>query len=282
MEKFPPKFSKTLVTPGPHYIPGYAGYCPQLKYHMGKPYAQLTARLLSAPDVAHSQRLVLQSGRLPPTQTDPGEGPSRSWSGPGRHRERIPGYTGFVPRSQNYFSRTYTEVCRDALYEFESDIKRRIQLTSSDHLPAVNYSLPDFRPPKLNTPLTAISKDPAPFRPANPWKPLGSPYFMPDSSPYKYFISGFTGYVPKSRFLIGTGYPITTNQALIQFGKQMKAGNSAIALKEDDSNLPSINTIYPRHHGIIPSFTGHVPGYRFQYGQTFGQLTNNALANTQR
>uniref|UniRef100_A0A8B9LV98 Ciliary microtubule inner protein 2B n=1 Tax=Astyanax mexicanus TaxID=7994 RepID=A0A8B9LV98_ASTMX len=262
MEKFPPKFSKTLVTPGPHYIPGYAGYCPQLKYHMGKPYAQLTARLLSAPDVAHSQRLVLQSGRLPPTQTDPGEGPSRSWSGPGRHRERIPGYTGFVPRSQNYFSRTYTEVCRDALYEFESDIKRRIQLTSSDHLPAVNYSLPDFRPPKLNTPLTAISKDPAPFRPANPWKPLGSPYFMPDSSPYKYFISGKTH---------------NNNNFMNIFNNVLTSERNAYGLLL----IFQVTLLLLSLFSVMFYFL-FITGYRFQYGQTFGQLTNNALANTQR
>ncbi|XP_072514485.1 ciliary microtubule inner protein 2B [Salminus brasiliensis] len=276
MEKFPPKFSKTLVTPDPHYIPGYAGYCPQLKYHLGKPYGQLTASLLTSTEVAHSQKLVLHSGRFHSTQTR--DDTSRSLTGPNKQLDRIPGYTGFVPRSQNYFSKTYRETCREALHEFQSDQQRRMQLMSADLVPAVNYTLPVFKPQKLTTPLTAISKDAAPYKPKDPWKAHGSPYLMADNSPYKYFISGFTGYVPKARFLIGTGYPITTNKALIQFGKQVKAGDSAVGLMESDNNLPSASAIFPTHRGMLPSYTGHVPGYKFRYGQTFGQLTNNALA----
>ncbi|XP_036451260.1 protein FAM166B [Colossoma macropomum] len=278
MEKFPPKFSRTLVTPEPHYIPGYAGYCPQLKYHMGETYGQLTAQLLTSPEISRSQRLVLHSGRFPSTQRDTEDDTCRRRTGSGRQLDRmIPGYTGFVPKSQNFFSKTYAETCREALSEFESDQKRKIQLMSADLLPAVSYTMSDFKPRSLITPLKAISKEAAPYKPVDPWKPRGSPYFMDDSSPYKYFISGFTGYVPKARFLIGTSYPITTNKALIQFSKEMKVGHS---VREGGNNLPSASTIYPTHHGLLPSYTGHVPGYKFRYGETFGQLTNNALAHS--
>ncbi|KAK3549776.1 hypothetical protein QTP86_008006 [Hemibagrus guttatus] len=97
---------------------------------------------------------------------------------------------------------------------------------------------------------------------------------------------GFTGYVPRARFLMGSSFPITTNKALIQFGKQMKASHSALGLtRESDDNLVSAPTIYPTHRGLLPRYTGHVPadtvampiGYRFRYGQTFGQLTSNSL-----
>ncbi|KAL7846898.1 hypothetical protein SRHO_G00218780 [Serrasalmus rhombeus] len=278
MEKFPPKFSRTLVTPEPHYIPGYTGYCPQLKYHMGETYGKLTAKLLTSPEISCSQRPVLHSGRFPSIQRDMGDDTCRKQTGLGiRLDSMIPGYTGFVPRSQNYFAKTYTETCREALSEFESNQKRKIQLTSADLPPAVSYTMPDFKPRGLITPLTAISKEAAPYKPVDPWKPLGSPYFMNDNSLHKYFISGFTGYVPKARFLIGTSYPITTNKALIQFSKEMKVGHS---MREGDNNLPSAATIYPTHRGLLPSYTGHVPGYKFGYGQTFGQLTKNALAHS--
>nr|XP_023838782.1 protein FAM166B [Salvelinus alpinus] len=290
MDEFPPKFSKVLVTPDPQYIPGYAGYCPQLKYHLGKTYGQLTAKLLSSPEVSHSRRLVLHMGRFPSTERDTGPRDEnwRSHHGERRNLERmIPGYTGFVPKSQNYFSRTYAETCREALSEFDRDQQRRVHLAPADKPLVSNTTNSEFKEltGKLNNttsetehPLTAISKDPAPYEALEPWKPKVSPYFMEDSSPHKYFISGFTGYVPKSRFLIGTGYPITTNKALVQFGKEMRSDPTSLRLPGEESGvLPPIPTVYPSHRGLLPSYTGHVPGHKFRYGQTFGQLTHNAL-----
>lgn len=75
----------------------YAGYCPQLKYHVGQTYGQLTAKLLSSPEVSHSQRLVLHTGRFPSTEKDSGPHDEiwRSRHGGRRNLEKmIPGYTG--------------------------------------------------------------------------------------------------------------------------------------------------------------------------------------------
>lgn len=288
MEPYPPKFSTVLVTPDPQYIPGYAGYCPQLKYHVGQSYGHLTAKLLSSPEVSHSQRLVLHTGRFPSTENDSGPRDKiwRGRRGVGRNLEKmIPGYTGFVPMRQNYFSKTYAETCREALSQFNQEQERSLRAASADLLFSLNNSVPGFKPRRLNTPLTAISTDAAPYKSPNPWKPQGSPYQMEDSSPQKYFISGFTGYVPKTRFLFGSGYPIITNRALIQFGKETKADQKPLRLREEETtDLPLISTIYPSKKGLIPSYTGHIPGYRYKYGQTFGQLTHNALGlvGTQR
>ncbi|KAB5543792.1 hypothetical protein PHYPO_G00083700 [Pangasianodon hypophthalmus] len=281
MEKFPPKFSRVLVTPEPHYIPGYAGYCPQLKYHMGKPYSQLTAKLLTSPEISRSPRLMLSSGWSPSTERDmrTREEIWRRGTGHGKTLQRmISGYTGFIPRSQNYFSKTYTETCREALSEFESDQKVRTRPATADMLPAVNQAFPDIKPQALNTPLVAISREPISYKSPDGWKPLDSPYSMEDSNPHKHFISGFTGYVPKAKFLIGSSYPKTTNKALIQFGKQMKASHTALGLRRESAhNLVSVPTIYPTHRGLLPHYAGHVPGYKFRYGQTFGQITSNSL-----
>ncbi|KAI5622628.1 protein FAM166B [Silurus asotus] len=279
MEKLPPKFSSLLSTPEPHYIPGYAGYCPQLKYHMGKPYAQLTAKLLTSPEISRSSRLVLSSG--PSRDAGTREEIWRRETERGKKPQRmIPGYTGFIPRRQNYFSKTYAQTCREAISEFDEDQRIRIRPTTADTLPAVpDRAFQGIKPRVLNTPLVAITKEPFSYK--TTWKPLGSPYSMEDSDPHKYFISGFTGFVPRTRFLIGSSYSLTTNKALIQFGKQMK-GHSVHDLEgESTDDLP---TIYPTHRGMLPHYTGYVPGYKFRYGRTFGKLTSNSvpLSGTRR
>ncbi|XP_048028742.1 protein FAM166B-like isoform X2 [Megalobrama amblycephala] len=190
MEQFPPKFSKVLVTPDPQYIPGYAGYCPQLKYHVGQTYGQLTAKLLSSPEVSHSQRLVLHTGCLPSIEKDTETHDEiwRSWNGSSSNLETmIPGYTGFVPLRQNYFCKTYAETCRDALSEFKQEQKKRLRIASADLSFAVSNSFPDFKPRRPNSPLIAISKDPAPYKAPDPWKPQVSPYLIEDSSPHKFY-----------------------------------------------------------------------------------------------
>ncbi|XP_029921584.1 ciliary microtubule inner protein 2B [Myripristis murdjan] len=279
MEKFPPKFSKILVTPDPQYIPGYAGYCPQLKYHLGQTYGQLTAQLLTTPEVRHSKRLVLHTGHIPSTESDTWPQDVTS-CGKGRNLEKImPGYTGFIPKRRCYFAHTYTETCRKALSEFNQDRSTRVRLQSTD-LPAVSKSInPQFK--KMDTPLTATSKNLTTYMSVDPWKPLESPYSMDDESPHKYFMSGFTGYVPKSRFLIGTSYPVTTNRALILFGKQMQRDLTSLDISgEKDDTLPPI-PIYSSNHGLMPAYAGHVPGYKFRYGHTFSSLTQNALSALQ-
>ncbi|KAM8744327.1 ciliary microtubule inner protein 2B [Acanthopagrus schlegelii] len=267
MDRYAPKFSKVLVTADPHYIPGYSGYCPQLKYTVGKSYGHLTAELLTSPDVNRSSRPVLHSGLAPLAG-------SSSALSDSNLKKAIPGYTGFIPRRQNYFACSYSEACRKALSEFYQGGQRQ-----SSSLPAVaNNSRQQFERPK--PPLIAISNQVIDYKPLKSFTPAGKPYSMDDDDPCKCFISGFTGHVPKSRFLFGKGYPMITNQALIQFGKQQQADPTAqdfAGRRSSSSTITPLPEICPSNRGVVPSFTGHIPGYKFMYGQTFGQLSKNAL-----
>ncbi|KAK0152476.1 Protein FAM166B [Merluccius polli] len=262
--------------------PFYAGYCPQLKYNMGRTYGQLTAKLLTSPDVPRSTRLVLHAGRL--ATNDGPDWTSDEMLGTTRmHREEhsnvdtmIPGYTGvltwgFIPKRQKYFAQTYAQTCRGALTEFNRDQHTRVHLQTSE-LPVVSYRNPEFQVKKLNTPLTATCSELTPLKASDAWTALGSPYLMDERSPHKYFISGFTGYVPKSRFLIGRSYPATTNEALIQFGRELqcKFSSSADNLLRESSTLPPVS-VSPSTRGQGPFYTGH------GYGDTFGKLTHSAL-----
>uniref|UniRef100_A0A673A8M4 Ciliary microtubule inner protein 2B n=1 Tax=Sphaeramia orbicularis TaxID=375764 RepID=A0A673A8M4_9TELE len=267
MEKYAPKFSKVLVTPDPHYIPGYGGYCPQLKYNMGKSYGKLTAELLRSPEVNHSPQLVLQTGHPHFAEPDTGRVLPDS-----NIRTMVPGYTGFIPKKMNYFACSYSETCRKALSEFYQDHYDTIQRRSA-RLPVI-FNHTNVQP---TPPLTAIN-DVVRYQPVVPFTPPEKPYSMDDNNPQKYFVSGFTGHVPKSRFLFGKGYPITTNQALIQFGSRLrnKPPSRDMVERRDNTTAP-FPAIYPQNRGVVPSFAGHIPGYKFMYGHTFGQLSQNAL-----
>ncbi|KAJ8260874.1 hypothetical protein COCON_G00165970 [Conger conger] len=286
MEAFPPKFSNVLVTPDPQYIPGYAGYCPQLKFSLGETYGKLTARLLTSPEVSRSRRLLLYNSNAAPSgqkenaETDLPEETLGGLPEFRRHPARmLPGYTGFIPKSRNCFFRTYTETCREALTDFQKDLQKRKRLTASAELPRINNgTAPKPTLGCYSTPLTPIAKESAPYKSPTPWKHPGSPYTMDERDPNKYFISGFTGYIPKSRFLFGTGFPIIANRALIQFDKEARGKNGV--LQPTSEELPPITTIYPSQSGLVPSYTGHVPGYRFTFGQTYGQLTHDALGSS--
>ncbi|KAF3702115.1 Protein FAM166B [Channa argus] len=274
MEQYAPKLSTVLMTPDPHYIPGYAGYCPQLKFSMGKSYGQLTAELLTCPDVKHSSRLVLYPGHDTSPESDTG---LTSATMPDSNLNKmIPGYTGFIPKRQHYFACSYSETCRKALNEFYQERRVKLQRQPTSLPAVVNGIKQHVESPK--PPLTAISNNMVSNKPLKSFIPTGKPYFMEDDNPYKYFISGFTGHVPKSHFLIGKGYPITTNQALIQFGKQQRRGSmSQNKPRSENSPAPQMPAIYHSNRGMVPSFTGHIPGYKFMYGHTFGQLSQNAL-----
>ncbi|XP_078533357.1 ciliary microtubule inner protein 2B [Lissotriton helveticus] len=294
---FAPKISPTLMTPDPHYIPGYGGFCPQYKYHLGKTYGKLTSQLLTSPDVKHSKQLVLQA-TYPPPRKDEGASSFHQLPRSRRHRlgdrklsfSMIPGYTGFIPRSQNYFAKTYMETSRDALTDFELE---QLRMSSQEQeMTLTNALQTGKREPhtqqekqlltaKYRTPLPAVAKDAEPFSSPFAFQDQGSPYYMDDDSPHKYFISGFTGYVPRARFLIGSGYPIITNHAMVEFGKMTSnkqlAGDRLAETRLHSKSLPELANIYPTNLGLLPRYTGYVPGYKYQFGKTYGQLTQNAL-----
>ncbi|XP_053304623.1 protein FAM166B [Spea bombifrons] len=295
---FPKKISPILMTPDPHYIPGYSGFCPQYKYNLGRTYGKLTSQLLTCPDIHHSGQLVLQSCPFPPPRInrDLPETPTRrrrlrsgdqklNWS-------MIPGYTGFIPKSQNFFSKTYTETSKDALGDFQKDQQRQeaqrqeqtlaTKLQNGQQQPQTEREKQLLRS-KYRTPLPALSKEPALYCSQTPFESQMSPYYMDEENPNKYFISGYMGYVPRSRFLIGTGYPVTTNRAMVEFERMnSKKDIRPSASQEPQKNglQPDQSHIYLEELGLLPRYTGYVPGYKFQFGHTYGQLTQDALGQS--
>ncbi|XP_072463019.1 ciliary microtubule inner protein 2B isoform X2 [Notamacropus eugenii] len=238
---------------------GYTGHCPQLGFSLGKTYGQLTGQLLlSGPSglpwpPAH--RMLL------PPINNPGHprADEHSWYGHERIKfGMIPGYTGFVPRSQHIFAKRCTQVWAEALRDFTSHLG-----TGYKEMPEAEKleSKPEDEQLKLEKHLKLELEQ----------KLKASPYSMDDKDPNKFFISGFTGYVPRARFHFGSSFPVLSNQALQEFGQMCPGARG----QREDKLLPSISRTYLRN--VVPSYKG-VPGYKFQFGHTYGTLTHEALS----
>ncbi|KAF4025469.1 hypothetical protein G4228_017483 [Cervus hanglu yarkandensis] len=238
---------------------------------MGQTYGQMTGQLLrGSPGLAWppAHRTL-----LPPIRPPRSPEPRRRSLPVMRGHERlsssmVPGYTGFVPQAQFIFAKNCSQVWAEALNGFtqcsggqgsqelpeeakgEKDVEK-------DHEPK-----PEAEPEAEKEPELGQEAEQA------------SPYSMDDSDPRKFFMSGFTGYVPRARFLFGSSFPVLSNQALLEFGEMKSPGRS----RKDPKHLPALSRTYPQHLGLLPKYGGYVPGYKFQFGRTYGHLTQDALA----
>ncbi|KAM9642592.1 ciliary microtubule inner protein 2B [Trichechus inunguis] len=251
-----------------HYIPGYTGHCPLLRFSMGQTYGQVTGQLLRGPPGLAwppTHRTLLPPIRPPrPPEVPRGSLPLRC----GHERlSMIPGYTGFVPRAQFIFAKNSSQVWAEALNDFTPWHGGQ----QSQELPKEAQGGTDAekdQEPKPELELEA-KKEPELEQEAE----QASPYSMDDRDPRKFFMSGFTGYVPRARFLFGSSFPVLTNQALQEFGQKYSRGRG----QKDPKHLPPLSRTYPQNLCLLPNYGGYVPGYKFQFGHTYGHLTHDAL-----
>lgn len=291
---YPPKISLSLMTREPHYIPGYAGYCPQYKYSLGQSYGKLTSNLLTNPGIAHSRHLLLQPNMCRETNYSVGTKPNQNYKASRKAQKltgsMVSGYKGFVPRSEGYFSRTFTENCLDAIAQFEREQlkvaskKREMDLINAlqtGKTTAKTEQEHNLVTVKYRTPFAVVATNPAPYYLSHSYKVMTSPYLMKNEDPDKYFMSGYKGHVPHSRFLLGSGYPTITNCALIEFNQMHNKSKATLTptinCAKENGTFPRIVQLYPSNLGMLPQYSGHIPGYKYQFGHTFGHHTQDAL-----
>uniref|UniRef100_A0ACB8EPK6 Uncharacterized protein n=1 Tax=Sphaerodactylus townsendi TaxID=933632 RepID=A0ACB8EPK6_9SAUR len=202
----------------------------------------------------------------------------------------IPGYTGFIPRAQNHFAKTYTQICKQAGQEFARQLARDAgrgqghQVTASPQDVKLNFELPTA---EEKPQLPAAGKASSRGVPAGAFKPHGAPAAAEeDDGPPRHFIPGFTGFVPRARYLIGAGYPTLTRRAWAEFRQMLRKQRHEIppemgAQTQSDSRvLPPLVKTYPTDKGLLPHYQGYVPGYKFRFGRTYGHLTYDALGRS--
>lgn len=114
------------------------------------------------------------------------------------------------------------------------------------------------------TPLQPIAAKPKPYLPGYAKQHSISPYYMPDDHPQKYYMSGYTGFVPKARKYLGQSYPIISRQALQEHAAEEKrlarSWNEPVRVFRQEKRTRSSSAIYPRDVGLMPHYTGHIPG----------------------
>ncbi|KAM8941592.1 ciliary microtubule inner protein 2B isoform 4-T10 [Lycaon pictus] len=171
-----------------HYIPGYTGHCPLLRFSMGQTYGQMTGQLLRGfPGLAWppAHRTLLPPIRPPASP----EVPRRRLPVRRRHERlssgMIPGYTGFVPQAQFIFAKNCSQVWAEALNDFT-------RWSGGQGSP---------EPPREANGTKDVEKDQEPKlepeREAEKEPELGqeteqaSPYSMDDKDPRKFFMPAF-------------------------------------------------------------------------------------------
>lgn len=281
------------MTPDPYHTPGYCGYCPQFKYEIGRTFGSTTHDLLSRPDVAKSGWSVLAEMTAPIRQDGSGETRSgliktrtKSWGDQKLVEKMIPGYTGYIPKGQHYFGSRYAEICQSAIADFESYQRSYSGKCQEMRTVSAMQSTP-------SAPECTLVKQPVPLKPKldssmpylSPWalQHSISPHYMSQNDPKKYFMSGYTGFVPKSRKYMGKGYPVITNEALREHAdseqriSQLKT--EPVTVHRPTPIPPQMPKLYPVEAGLVPNYTGHIPAQKFKYGMTFGHSTKNAARN---
>lgn len=297
------KPKSVLMTPDPYHTPGYGGFCPQFKYQIGQTFGRTTSRLLRDGDVASSGSLVL-CGIAPETTSDDNQTRkarldliktrTQSWGDQKLNMEMVPGYTGYIPKSQHYFGKRYAENSVNAISDFEGDQRghsskiRQLRMTealqSGKILPRdTKDDIPPEITAKYPTPLKPISTKAQPFISQSTPQHTRSPYFMENNNPDKRYMSGYTGFVPRSRGLLGMGYPLITHHALNDFTEEIKrleySKEKPIQIHRNEVAKANTAIVYPVEMGLVPHYTGHIPGEKFRYGNTFGHSTKNAMHN---
>ncbi|XP_070531586.1 ciliary microtubule inner protein 2B-like [Ptychodera flava] len=267
-----------LMTPDPYHTPGYCGFCPQFKYQIGETFGKTTSRLLTNPGVASSGRPVLaETYPRPSTEFEVDQRVelvrtrTQSWGDQKLVTNMVPGYTGYIPKGQHYFGTRYADSSLNAISDFERD--QRAHSQKMDELRMIN-AIQSGRMSDPTSKKLLTARYPSPLKAVSPTaKPYSSKF--PSNIVHRY-----TGFVPKARGLLGMGYPNLTHDALNEFTTEfanMEARRSQpVTLERPAMVVRDTKLIYPIHSGLVPHYTGHIPGQKFRYGTTFGHSTLNA------
>ncbi|XP_004284990.1 protein FAM166A [Orcinus orca] len=300
-----------LFPPEPHYIPGYAGFYPQLRYQVGNTYGRTTAQLLADASVPKSPCSVLSPIAKPKSIEDfsksqPPFTPCRELTEP-----YVCQYTSLKPYKNCEILGRFPPQEVDAQGPPGGEnVSRQVPLPAG----FVPYPLyppcpqgrkgdsRDLGHPGLRLALgeeawmSATSAREAPTQyqlcpcmredclaPAHQRETLRVGCFHrppqmdhPDLIQRK-AISGYAGFVPRFAWVIGMNFRDGVAQATDEFDKsQFLLRNPFRAPGERLPRTQWPNTTIYRSQGLIPFYMGFIPAMQDNYALTFGNSTRKA------
>ncbi|KAJ3194021.1 hypothetical protein HK101_003657 [Irineochytrium annulatum] len=286
------------TTSFPPPLPGFAGFIPSLKYEYGVTYGNATRHILATdPSLKQGEVQREYARRVAElrAQRQPAEPRVREedvWKGKQKYTTAddrfsfppVPGYTGYIPRSQEHFGRPYVETTNASLADFMQMLKSKAEL------PARVQAIKDQQKPRVverhverhqeehsghahgrhvAAKRGAVGGDKPSFAYSAASSPIDykSPYKLPAGHPEKTFISGYTGFVSRLQNHFGEPYSDSVRKAIDEFtAPKQPRGASKEAERRVKTNP-------------IPGFTGFVPGSKYGFATTFGKTTEIAYEN---
>ncbi|KAM7350571.1 CIMIP2 protein GA14893-like [Cochliomyia hominivorax] len=296
-----------VITPEPHFIPGYTGHCPQFRFRVGKTYGKLSHKLLIDPCTRHAPELIV----TPPTQPTLKDYPTTAeidklkdrvnFLDPVYQHPIIPGYNGFIPNMENKVGKRFIAAATAGIAEHEQLMDLlRCEKHLLEHRDLLESGQGQFEAKlrermiprtKYRSPLIAVKCRSQAIKlekckeKKEPYTKFTVPHFMENENEEKYIVKGYAGYIPMALTRFGQSNKQLTNSALCEFTNNYHHRKSDEWCPMEMSGIASSFTsnmeqqqsvIYHRTIGMVPSYSGHVPGQLFSIGRTYGNTTIDA------
>ncbi|KAI8622792.1 hypothetical protein BC830DRAFT_1087809 [Chytriomyces sp. MP71] len=277
--------------------PGFAGFVPSLKYQFGLTYGNATRHILHTDSslkqgdiqkTAAAKREDLLAQRSSANAKTSNQEKEYVWKRVNKYATGddrfsfppVPGYTGYIPRSQEHFGRPYVETTNASLVDFQSMLKSRnelpprVQAIKDQQKPTISdksHAQGSKRPTHATTSTGAKPS----FAYAAAASPIDdkSPYKLSAKHPEKTYISGYTGFVPRLQNHFGEPYSDSVRKAIDEFTVP-KSTRDPYKEPHKEVKVKNFSTTQP-----IPGFTGFIPGSKYGFATTFGKTTEIAYEN---
>lgn len=263
-------------------VPGYGGYCPQLKFDHGKTYGQNTFDISEQRRSKHPITASIYEQPIM-TKIHP-DGNIPESTGDNKYTKNMkPGYTGYIPRWPFKFGSTYREECDVCLDEHFGNVYR--QAAKEEDMKRSFGSFPHLQP---------INGDPEVKNHLNTYSDglLRANQKADKRTSVEPPIPGYKGFVPRiytTELGLGCRYHDMTRNGLESFysnlnrrrsgGKTVTFGEHAQdsnrMLSRSTTNLDDSTKRVYKQDGMIPKYTGYLPQKRYNFGYTYGDTSRS-------